>query len=73
MPTKSHKNKKTGIAATYHKLVRQISQKYAVLKRIDPKELEQMAKELKGHWKRISAQLAKAKHSAKKRPHKRRR
>ena len=58
----------------YHALIDQVSRKYAVLKHVDPNELEQMAKELKGHWKHISAQLAQTKSSAKpsgkKRPHK---
>ena len=43
---------------TYNKVIDQVSKKYQAVKNIDRSELDQMAKELKGHWKSISKQLS---------------
>lgn len=41
----------------YNAVVDAVSKKYQAVKSIDPAELEQMAKELKGHWKSIKKQV----------------
>ncbi len=43
---------------TYHNVIDKVSQKYQAVKNIDPTELQQMTKELKGHWKSIKSQLS---------------
>lgn len=43
---------------TYNKVIDKVTQKYQAVKNIDRSELDQMAKELKGHWKSISKQLS---------------
>jgi len=42
---------------TYHNVIDKVSKKYQAAKDIDPTELQQMTKELKGHWKSIKNQL----------------
>jgi|SRR5680860_1175920 len=42
---------------TYREVIDKVSQKYQNLKDIDQTELQQMVKELKGHWKSIKNQL----------------
>jgi uncharacterized protein HemX len=42
----------------YQAVIDKVAQKYQAVKDIDPKEHEQMAKELKSHWKSIKTQLA---------------
>jgi len=41
----------------YNKVIDKVSQKYQAVKNIDRSELDQMAKELKGHWGSIKKQL----------------
>lgn len=41
----------------YDKAVTEVMAKYKTMKKAPPKELEFLAKELKSHWKNISAQL----------------
>lgn len=43
----------------YRQLVDGVAAKYAKLQHIDRKDVEKIAKELKNHWKHISAALAK--------------
>lgn len=53
----------------YTGAIDKVSQKYKAVKNIDPAELDQMIKELKGHWKSIKKQIvppAKKKTAAKK-------
>lgn len=42
----------------YNKVIDKVSQKYQAAKNIDRAELDQMVKELRGHWKSITKQLA---------------
>lgn len=42
----------------YTKVVDQVSRKYEAVKNIDKDELVAITKELKGHWKNISRQIA---------------
>lgn len=48
---------------TYQRLVDGIAEKYAKLQHVDRKDVEKIAKELKGHWKHISAQLGAKTHA----------
>jgi hypothetical protein len=50
----------------YHKIIDRVAQKYQAAKNIDRSELDQMAKELKGHWVSIRRQLAAKSKSPKK-------
>jgi len=43
---------------SYNSVVDKVAQKYQAVKDIDPTELQQLAKELKGHWKSIKSQLS---------------
>lgn len=43
---------------TYHNVIDKVSTKYQAVKDIDPAELQQMVKEMKGHWKSIKNQLS---------------
>jgi len=43
----------------YHKAVDEAAKRYISLKHIDKKELANVAKELKSHWKRINRQISK--------------
>lgn len=43
----------------YQQLIDGIAERYAKLQHIDRKDVEKMARELKSHWKHISANLAK--------------
>ncbi len=47
----------------YHATVEKVAAKYKTLKNIDPKEIEGLVKELKGHWRSITRDLG-----SKKRP-----
>lgn len=52
---------------TYHQVIDKVSQKYQAAKDIDPNELQQLVKEMKGHWRSIKKQLTgTAKKTAKK-------
>ncbi|MCX6712742.1 MAG: hypothetical protein NTY66_00860 [Candidatus Vogelbacteria bacterium] len=42
----------------YHKVIDKVSQKYQAAKHIDKSELNELAKELKGHWTSIKRQLS---------------
>lgn len=44
----------------YRKVVDAVTAKYAAVKSIDPAEVQQMAKELHGHWKNIKRSIAPA-------------
>lgn len=50
----------------YRKVVDAVAAKYSAVKSIDPAEVQQMAKELHGHWKNIKRSIAPA--PAKKKP-----
>jgi hypothetical protein len=43
--------------STYQQIVEDVSKKYGAIKSIDPKELELLTKEMKGHWTRIAKHL----------------
>src|SRR3989344_7290819 len=38
----------------YHKIVREVADKYQAAKNIDKKDIEEFVKELKSHWKSIA-------------------
>ena len=42
----------------YSKLIDEASSRYEALKNVDPEELKEMVKELKGHWDSIQEQMA---------------
>jgi hypothetical protein len=42
---------------SYYKVVSDVMAKYKNLKTVTPKELDSMAKELKGHWSMIKSQV----------------
>ena len=44
---------------SYNKVVDDVARHYKALKQVDKKELDQMVRELKGHWNSISAQVIK--------------
>jgi hypothetical protein len=46
---------------SYHGAVDTVTMRYKALKKIEPSELAVLAKELKGHWDRISKELGSAK------------
>ncbi len=50
----------------YQQIVDTVSKKYAAVKAIDPKELEILVKEMKGHWRRIAADMKAAEKKHKK-------
>lgn len=50
----------------YRKVVDAVAAKYSAVKSIDPVEVQQMAKELHGHWKNIKKSLSPAKPAKKK-------
>ncbi len=54
---------------TYHDVIDAMSERYKILKRVDKKELDQLVKELKSHWKLIKKDLGvvKPKKTSKKR------
>jgi len=41
----------------YHKIVKEVSDKYQALKNIDKNEFEEFSDELKGHWKNIAKEM----------------
>jgi len=41
----------------YNMVVDKVSTKYKSLKNIDPKEFEEMVRELRGHWKNIKKSI----------------
>lgn len=43
----------------YHRAIDEAGRRYQVLKHIDQKELAQIVKELKGHWKHINKKISK--------------
>ena len=43
---------------TYNKVIDKVAQKYKAVKNIDTSELNDMVKELKGHWGSIKKQLS---------------
>ena len=43
--------------AVYTKTIDEVSKHYKALKNIDPKELQQMVSEMKGHWASIKKQI----------------
>lgn len=43
--------------AEYHTVVDKVAAKYKAVKSIDPKELDMMVKELRGHWKNIKKSI----------------
>lgn len=45
----------------YQKIVDEVSEKYKNTKNVDTSEIEEMAKEMKGHWKSISKQIMEGK------------
>lgn len=56
---------------TYHQAVDAVSEKYRKVKDVAPEEIDAFSKELKRHWKDISAELApKARKPARKKPSK---
>lgn len=50
---------------TYHKVIKQVANKYKTLKRLDAKDVVEFAEELKGHWKDIAKEVT---HSVAPRP-----
>lgn len=44
---------------TFHDIIGKISKKYGEMKNVDPKELEKLGRELKGHWKNIERDVKK--------------
>ncbi|PJE64348.1 MAG: hypothetical protein COU90_02760 [Candidatus Ryanbacteria bacterium CG10_big_fil_rev_8_21_14_0_10_43_42] len=44
---------------SYNRVVDETARHYSALKQVDRKELDQMVRELKGHWKSISSQVMK--------------
>src|SRR3989338_6365228 len=48
----------------YHKVVNEVSKKYQAVKSIDKKDVEELVRELKSHWKSIAKEVA-AFHKAK--------
>jgi len=44
----------------YHQVVDAVARRYRSLKNVDPRELQQLVKELKGHWRNISKHLARS-------------
>ena len=53
------KKMKTVSKAAYHKTSQEVLAKYKQAKNIDPKELTELGNELKGHWNKISKDIAK--------------
>lgn len=45
---------------SYRQVVDNVKKKYQAVKNVDPAELEQMVKELKGHWTSIKKQISSA-------------
>lgn len=45
---------------TYEKAVSDVTNKYKHLKNVSPKELQNLSKELKSHWKNIATHIAKS-------------
>lgn len=43
----------------YHHTIDAMAHRYQLLKNVDKKELDQLVKELKGHWKHIKKDIAK--------------
>ena len=41
----------------YHKIVKEVSDKYRALKNIDKKDIAEFADELKSHWKNIAEEI----------------
>ena len=41
----------------YHKIVREVADKYQAAKNIDKKDIEEFVKELKSHWKSIAKEI----------------
>lgn len=41
----------------YHKAVQEVMRRYKDLKDVNPKEIDAVVRELKGHWNRISRQV----------------
>lgn len=50
----------------YHKVIKQVSDKYQAAKSIDKKDVQEFVRELKSHWKSIAKEI-KAFHTKKKR------
>ncbi len=51
--------------AAYNRTVDEVSRRYKALKAVAPGELSSLVKEMKGHWRNIEKELAKAKKSGK--------
>lgn len=61
-------NMKNVSEAEYKMIIDKVSKKYKAIKSVDPKEVEMMVKELRGHWKNIKKSIvAKPKRKAAKR------
>jgi len=43
----------------YNQVVDEVSRRYAKLKQVDPRELAQVAKEIKSHWRSLTREFAK--------------
>lgn len=50
----------------YDEAVEEVARKYRAIKSVDPKEIEQIAKELKGHWRSIVKHVSGTGRSSKK-------
>ncbi|MBI5221094.1 MAG: YtxH domain-containing protein [Candidatus Liptonbacteria bacterium] len=44
----------------YNQAIQAVAAKYSQLKNIDPREVDLLVKELRGHWRRISKHVAKS-------------
>ena len=52
--------------AAYEAVVDQVSKRYAKIKNVSPKELAELAREMKGHWRSISREFSSKPKSRKK-------
>ena len=52
--------------ALYGKLIEEVASRYKALKNVDPKELQDTIRELKGHWAKIKKQMTTKAKTAKK-------
>ena len=46
--------------ATYHKVIKEVANKYKTLKRLDPKDVVEFVGELKDHWNDIAKEIARS-------------